>query len=147
MKKHITLSGDDLRLCEAAIDAAQFAYAPYSDFFVGAAVMTEDGNVYTGCNIENASYPAGICAERVAVSKAVSEGETELAVIAIAGGKFGDIGEVCPPCGICRQALSEFCAPEKLRVLLAGSSDGELFADEYTLAELLPLYFSKESME
>lgn len=91
-----------------AKEAMTSAYAPYSDFFVGAALLCKDGSVYTGCNIENAAFGAGICAERTALFKAVSDGKREFTAIAVVGGKHGETEDFCYPCGICRQALSEF---------------------------------------
>lgn len=134
-------------LAEKACGAVRNAYAPYSGFRVGAAILGESGRIYSGCNVENASYPAGICAERTAAAKAVSEGERVFTAIAIAGGKDGEISDICPPCGICRQFLSEFCEPEKLRVILVGESGGRCLIEERTLAELLPLYFSKNELK
>lgn len=91
-----------------AKEAMANAYAPYSNFFVGAALLCRDGSVYTGCNVENAAFGAGICAERTALFKAVSEGHKDFVAIAIVGGRNGVIEDFCYPCGICRQALSEF---------------------------------------
>lgn len=142
------ITGDTkLALAEKACAAAQNAYSPYSGFCVGAAILGESGRIYTGCNVENASYPAGICAERTAAAKAVSEGERSFLAIAIAGGKSGKISEICPPCGICRQTLSEFCEPEKLCVILAGEHNGRRVIEEHTLSELLPMYFSKTKLD
>ena len=128
---------DRKALMEAALKARESAYAPYSEFCVGAAVECTDGSVYTGCNVENASYPCGICAERVAVSKAVSEGRRTFRTIAVAGSS----PEKCTPCGICRQFLYEF-SPEL--TVLCGDKDGGF--DEITLAELLPRGFGAASM-
>ena len=125
-------------LMQAALDARSKAYAPYSGFFVGAAVMCGDGSVYTGCNVENASYPCGICAERTAVSKAVSEGKRRFVMIAVAGSS----AEKCTPCGICRQFLYEF-APDM--TVLCGNDSGEY--DELTVSDLLPRGFGAASME
>ncbi len=124
-------------LMKAAIEAKELAYAPYSRFSVGAAVMCDDGTFYTGCNIENASYPCGICAERTAVSKAVSEGKRKFRMIAVTGSS----AEKCTPCGICRQFLYEF-APEM--VVLCGDKDGAF--DEIALSELLPRGFGASSL-
>ena len=96
------------QLVQAAVAAMPRAYAPYSGFFVGAALLAADGRVFTGCNIENASFTPTVCAERTAVFKAVSEGVRDFKMLAIAGGKSGKLTGVCPPCGVCRQVLSEF---------------------------------------
>ena len=122
-------------LARAAIDAAQRAYAPYSKFKVGAALLAEDGRVFTGCNVENASYGLTNCAERTAVLKAVSEGATRFKAIAIAGGA----GNVAMPCGACRQVLAEFCPPDA--PVRCVSLDGAITKD-FTVGELLPGVFS-----
>lgn len=124
-------------LCSLAIKAMENAYVPYSGFHVGAALLTKSGKVYTGCNIENASYSPTVCAERTAVFKAVSEGEREFSAIAVVGGQNGEINGVCPPCGVCRQVLAEFCK-EDFTVLLV---KGEWEYEKYTLADLLPMSF------
>lgn len=123
----------DSELFEIAKAAAQNAYAPYSSFTVGAALLTKDGKVYTGCNIENAAFSPTNCAERTAFFKAVSEGEREFSAIAVAGGKNLSFEEFCFPCGVCRQVMSEFC-DEDFRII-AGNSEG---VKSFTLAELLP---------
>ena len=115
------------------------SYAPYSKFQVGAALLTKDGKVYHGCNIENAAYTPTNCAERTAVFKAVSEGEREFRAIAVCG----DAEEYLAPCGVCRQVLLEFTEPEKFVVLMAAKS-GEY--RKMTLAELLPASFSKSDL-
>ena len=94
-------------LIHKAIAAREFAYAPYSNFCVGAALLTKSGKIYTGCNVENAGYSATNCAERTAFFKAVSEGEREFAAIAIVGGPRGPLTEYCSPCGVCRQVMAE----------------------------------------
>ena len=128
-------------LIRAALQARENAYAPYSGFQVGAALQTAEGKIYTGCNIENASYPAGNCAERTALFKAVSEGERDFSAIVIAGGPAGQApADLCPPCGICRQVMSEFCGPD-FRVILAKSEEEY---EVHPLSELLPLAFSLE---
>ncbi len=114
------------------------AYSPYSGFTVGAAVLCESGEIYTGSNIENASYPAGICAERVALSKAISEGKKPLA-IAVAGGKKGEDAVLCPPCGICLQFMSEFMTKECFVIF----AENEV----KTLGELLPFGFDGEKLK
>ena len=124
-------------LISLAKDARKYAYAPYSDFFVGAALLCSDGTVYTGCNIENASFTPTCCAERVAIFKAVSEGKRDFEAIAVFGGKLLKESE-CYPCGVCRQVLCEFCSKD-LRVIVSdGTEDGIL---EMTLGELLPKSF------
>ena len=99
-------------LAQLAKKAMEQAYAPYSGYKVGAALLCTDGAVYTGCNIENAAFSPTICAERVAFAKAVSEGHRDFAVIAVCGGKDGVITGVFPPCGVCRQVMAEFCRPD-----------------------------------
>jgi len=101
-------------LIEYAIEAMDRAYAPYSGYKVGAALLCADGAVYQGCNIENASFSPTICAERTAFSKAVSEGQREFIAIAVCGGRDGVISGVFPPCGVCRQVMREFCKDEFL---------------------------------
>ena len=125
-------------LVKIAIEAMHKAYAPYSGYFVGAALLTKDGKVYTGCNIENASFTPTICAERTAFSKAVSEGDKEFSAIAIVGGKGGKMVGAFPPCGVCRQVMAEFCDPDNFKVYL-GLPDGNF--EEYTLGDLLPAGF------
>ncbi len=124
-------------LMDMAQEAMTRAYAPYSGFRVGAALLCADGTVYTGCNIENASYTPTVCAERTAVFKAVSEGKGDFTAIAVCGGKDGTISGLCPPCGVCRQVLREFCRDDFVVYL----TDGEAIKT-YTLAQLLPLSFS-----
>ncbi|MBQ8576382.1 MAG: cytidine deaminase [Clostridia bacterium] len=135
----VAVTGEMLVRC--AVRAMKNAYAPYSHHTVGAALLTADGRVYTGCNVENAAFSPSCCAERVALYKAVSEGVKEFSAIAIVGGKHGNITSMCAPCGVCRQTLREFCDPETFLVLL-GCDDGSGFRyEEYTLAELLPKSF------
>ena len=122
-----------------AIEAMGRAYAPYSGYKVGAALLCADGTVYQGCNIENASYTPTICAERTAFSKAVSEGQREFTAIAICGGKDGVIEGRFPPCGVCRQVMREFCGPDFLVYMITGPR-GEY--ETRTLAQLLPDSFS-----
>ena len=133
---------DDKRLCEEAVRAAAAAYAPYSGYKVGAALLCSDGSVYTGCNIENASFSPTVCAERVAFFKAVSDGKTSFSAIAVAGGKDGVVTGVFPPCGVCRQVMAEFCDPKRFRILLVHSQGYE----ERTLDMLLPGGFSGDYM-
>ncbi len=133
---------NDRMLVDIAIEAMKNAYAPYSGFCVGAALLCADGGVYTGCNVENASYGATNCAERTAAFKAVSEGKREFSAIAIVGGRDGKISEYCSPCGICRQVLLEF-AQKDMRVILYNGEN----VRSYALSELMPLGFSKENVE
>lgn len=131
-------------LIKNAKDAMKASYSPYSSYKVGAALLTKDGRIYTGCNIENASFTPTVCAERVAIFKAVSEGAHEFEAIAIVGGKDGMISGTFPPCGVCRQVMFEFCEPEEFKVYLGGA-DGEY--EVYKLCELLPVSFSKTKMD
>lgn len=133
---------DERSLIEAARRAAKNAYAPYSGFSVGAALLASDGRVFTGCNVENSSFGVTNCAERTALFKAVSEGAHSFCAIAIVGGKEGEAQKPCPPCGVCRQALSEFCQKDFLILLF----DGEHVL-RYTLEELLPCTFDRHSLE
>lgn len=135
----MTLTNKDLLL--KAVEAREFAYAPYSNHKVGAALLGKSGKIYTGCNVENAAYTPTNCAERTAIFKAISEGEREFSAIAVVGGIGDTLSEVCAPCGVCRQVLAEFCesdmpvimgTPEKVKVS--------------TLAELLPLSFGKSDL-
>ena len=131
----------DKELLLKAVEAREFAYAPYSNHKVGAALLGKSGKVYTGCNVENAAYTPTNCAERTAVFKAISEGEREFAAIAVVGGLGDNLSEICAPCGVCRQVLAEFCdsdmpvimgTPEKIKVS--------------TLADLLPFSFGKADL-
>lgn len=131
----------DSELINIAVSAMKNAYAPYSGFKVGAALLTGDGQCFTGCNIENASYPAGICAERAAISCAVSSGAKEFVKIAIVGGANGDLTDFCTPCGICRQALAEFCDKDFEIITYNGSR-----TETHTLGELLPLSFGRDNL-
>ena len=130
-------------LIKSAIDSLDRSYAPYSHFNVAAAVLASSGKIYTGVNVENASYPAGICAERNAIFHAVACGEREITAIAIVGGLNGQITDYCPPCGVCRQVMREFCDPEHMTVIIAKSTDEY---KEMTLAELLPESFGPDSI-
>ncbi len=125
-------------LIRQAAAARENAVAPYSHFMVGAALLGENGVVYTGCNIENAAYTPTNCAERTALFKAVSEGVTKFTDIAIVGAKQGEVNTlVTAPCGVCRQALYEFCGPE-LNVIMAKTETDYI---EMSLGELLPYGF------
>ena len=123
-------------LTEKAKQAMTTAYAPYSGFTVGAALLCADGSVYAGCNIENAAYSPTLCAERTAFAKAVSEGKRDFTAIAICGGKDGHITGFCTPCGVCRQVMAEFCK-EDFKVILVKPNGYE----ERTLSQLLPESF------
>ena len=129
------------RLMESAAEAREFAYSPYSGYCVGAALLAEDGRIFTGCNVENAAFSPTNCAERTAVFKAVSEGARRFSAIAIVGGRRGETSPFCAPCGVCRQVLAEFCTAE-LTVLL-GTPD---HFSVHTLGELLPFSFTKDEL-
>ena len=133
---------NDKDLIKAAFGAMRNAYAPYSGYKVGAALLAASGTVYIGCNIENASFSPTNCAERTAFFSAISAGEREFQKIAVVGGKKGEEPtEPCPPCGVCRQVMREFCAPD-FAILLSGKG-GIL---RYTLEELLPAGFGGEML-
>ena len=125
-------------LFDVAEKMLNFSYSPYSHFCVGAALLCADGTIYTGCNIENAAYGPSNCAERTAIFKAVSEGKKDFVAIAIVGGKNGVIEDFCPPCGVCRQVLAEFCKKDFLILL----KDKKNQVKEFTLEQLLPESFS-----
>lgn len=126
-----------LKLCETAAKVSENAYAPYSECFVGAALLTKSKKVFTGANIENASFPAGICAERSAFCAALSANEREFEAIAIAGGKNKTFSPDFMPCGICRQFISEFVSDD-FKILIYSGNDFK----QYTMSELLPHSFS-----
>ena len=130
------------QLASLAMDAMEKAYSPYSDYKVGAALLCKDGSVYTGCNVENASFSATNCAERTAFFKAVSEGKREFSAIAICGGKDGVIEGLFPPCGVCRQVMREFCDDNFEIHLLAKEG-----IETYTLGELLPVSFAPQTIK
>lgn len=132
-------------LLEEAVKAREKAYAPYSGFRVGAALLGKGGKVYQGCNIENAAYTPSNCAERTAFFKAVSEGEREFLAMAIAGGmESGGTQQMCAPCGVCRQVMMEFCNPKEFQVILADGPGGYRV---FTLEELLPWGFGPENLK
>ena len=137
------MMADPEALCHEAIKARAFSYAPYSHFSVGAALLSGDGTVYRGCNIENAAYTPTNCAERTAFFKAVSEGCRSFSAIAIAGGPFGsEPVEFCAPCGVCRQVMMEFCDPETFIIYLVRcDAAGSCEIRTYTLSQLLPESF------
>lgn len=125
-------------LFSMAVKAAEYSYSPYSHFRVGAALLAADGRIFTGCNIENASYPLTNCAERTALFKAVSEGVREFRAIAVAGSASDDFSKPCAPCGACLQALSEFCGDDLVVILSNGF---------FRLSDFLPLRFGADSMK
>ena len=127
----------DLELLAKASEARRMAYAPYSNYTVGAALLCADGKVYSGCNIENASFTPTVCAERCAIHKAVSEGEREFLKIAIVGGRREEADGFAPPCGVCRQVMAEFCRGDFEIILL---KDGK--PQKETLDSVMPLRFS-----
>ena len=131
-------------LVEAAIEATKFAYVPYSNFKVGAAILADNGKIYTGCNIENASYSPTNCAERTAIFKAVSEGVTKFKKIAVVGGPNGNLENYCPPCGVCRQVISEF-ADEEFELIL-GTSKNKYEVYNF-FEEVLPLSFTAKELK
>ena len=133
------------KLIREAFQARRMAYTPYSHFQVGAALLTKEGRIYRGCNIENAAYTPTNCAERTAFFKAVSEGEHNFAAIAIVGGAE-DAGQLdyCAPCGVCRQVMMEFCDPETFQIILAVSREKY---DIFTLKELLPFGFGPDNLK
>lgn len=130
-------------MIELAIKQLAFSYTPYSGFKVGASLLTKNGKLYTGCNIENAAYTPTNCAERTAFFKAVSEGEREFEAICVVGGKDGILTEYAAPCGVCRQVMMEFCNPDKFQIILATSKEQY---EVFTLKELLPLGFGPENL-
>ena len=126
------------KLLELAREAMTHAYAPYSGYCVGAALLCADGTVYGGCNIENASYSPTNCAERTAFFKAVFDGKRDFTAIAVVGGKDGVITGAFPPCGVCRQVMREFCRDDFM-IYIGGA--GESY-QSLTLAQILPYSFS-----
>lgn len=132
----------DKELLLTAIKEMKKSYSPYSNCKVGAALLCKNGKIFTGTNIENAAFSPTICAERVAVFKAVSEGEREFSKIAVAGGKDGIVDGIFAPCGVCRQVLREFCSDD-FQIILGENEE------EYkvvTLKDLLPLSFSPDNV-
>ena len=130
-------------LLDEALTMTKHSYTPYSHFKVGAALLGKSGKIYGGCNIENAAYTPSNCAERTAVFTAVAAGEREFEAICVVGGPEGDCTDFCPPCGVCRQVLREFCDPARFTVLL-GREDGEI--KSFLLNELLPESFGGENL-
>ena len=131
------------KLIEAALQARKSAYAPYSHYTVGAALLAADGRIYSGCNVENSSYGASNCAERTAIFKAVSEGQQSFYAIAIVGGMEGQAPvDYANPCGICRQVMQEFCTAD-FRIYVGRSKEDYR---EYTLGEIMPFGFGGDSI-
>ena len=130
------------KLCELAKEAMTHAYAPYSGYQVGAALLCKDDSVYLGCNLENAAFSPTVCAERTAFFKALFDGHREFTAIAVCGGKNGVITKTSPPCGVCRQVMAEFCK-EDFRIYLTDESNTIY---EYSLAQVLPMGFSSSSL-
>ena len=126
------------KLIEQAIEAMTHAYAPYSGYKGGAALRRADGTVYTGCNIENASYTPTVCAERTAFFKAAYDGHRDFTAIAVCGGKDGVITSLFPPCGVCRQVMREFCRDDFMGYMAGPNGTWE----GYPLIEMLPHSFS-----
>ena len=125
------------KLCELAKEAMMRAYAPYSGYFVGAALLCADGTVYQGCNIENSAFGPTNCAERTAFFKAIYDGQRDFAAIAVCGGKAGEIAGLFPPCGVCRQVMREFCKDNFLIYMVTPEG-----YETRTLAQILPDSFS-----
>ena len=128
---------DNEKLIDLAANAMENSYSPYSSFRVGAALLLKNGGVVTGCNIENSAYSPCICAERLAIFKAVSNGRKEFLKIAVVGGKNSEKADLCLPCGVCRQVMSEFCGGEF--IIIIRGQDGSV--TEKSLQELFPLPF------
>ena len=125
--------------------ARERAYAPYSKYMVGAALLTKSGKIYHGCNIENAAYGPTNCAERTAFFKAIYDREREFEKIAIVGGKEGsEANDTCAPCGVCRQVMMEFCNPEEFKIVLANGEDKYI---EFSLIELFPHGFGPANLK
>ena len=132
----------DKELLLSAIKAMEKSYSPYSGCKVGAALLCKNGKVFTGANIENASFSPTICAERVAIFKAVNEGERDFLKIAVAGGKNGIINGIFAPCGVCRQVMREFCNDDFQIIMGENEEDYKVV----TLKDLLPLSFSPDNV-
>lgn len=130
-------------LIQNAVKMLERSYIPYSNFAVGASLMTTDGKIYNGCNIENASYGPSNCAERTAFFKAVSEGERDFKAIAIVGGPNRIMKDYCAPCGVCRQVMYEFCGGKDFKIILAKS---EAEYKIFSLEEIFPLGFGIDDL-
>ena len=135
---------DYKNLIENALEARKMAYAPYSNFTVGAALLAANGQIFTGCNIESASFSPTNCAERTALFTAIAQGVKDFTAIAVVGGKIGETKlDYCAPCGVCRQMLAEFCTPVEFKVIIAKTENDYLVK---TLEELLPMSFGPERL-
>lgn len=132
---------DSRELVKLAVDAMAKAYTPYSNFKVGAALLTDDDEVYIGCNIENAAYGPTVCAERVAFFSAVRDGKRKFSKIAVVGGMGGELTSFTYPCGVCRQVMREFCDDDFVLVFFDGTN-----VKEHTLSEILPFSFSPKDL-
>ena len=130
-------------LIEIAVDMTKMSYSPYSHFRVGAALLAKNGQIYTGCNIENAGYTPSNCAERTAFFQAVSEGVKEFRAIAVVGGPHGELKQLTAPCGVCRQVMMEFCDPKTFQIIMA--TDKENY-QVMSLEELLPMGFGPRDL-
>ena len=142
-EKYVLSSPMIEELIRQAREAMAFAYTPYSDFKVGAALLTKSKKIYRGCNIENAAYTPTNCAERTAFFKAVSDGVTDFTAICIVGGKSGELTEYTAPCGVCRQVMMEFCSPEEFQIVLATDTN---HYEIHTLKEMLPMGFGPDNL-
>lgn len=143
MKQPISLDQRQIgALIDAAIKARAYAYAPYSGFLVGAALLDEQGQMHTGCNIENAAYTPSVCAERTALFSAVAKGIITFRALAVVGARQGENPGYVTPCGVCRQVLSEFCPPDM--PVIAAESDRAYRI--YTLGQLLPHHFGPDHL-
>ena len=131
------------QLIDLAIKQLEFSYVPYSHFKVGAALLAKGGEIYTGCNIENAAYTPTNCSERTAFFKAVSEGVREFEAICVVGGKDGVLTDYASPCGVCRQVMMEFCDPDTFQIIMAVNKEKY---KNYTLKEMLPMGFGPNNL-
>ena len=139
----------DTELLMQAVHARENSYCPYSRFAVGAALLTAEGRVYTGCNIENAAYTPTNCAERTAFFKAVSSGERNFTAIAVVGGSRDSAAmRFCSPCGVCRQVMMEFCVPDTFRIIMGAEKENGGFEIQIrTLQDMLPESFGSGNLE
>lgn len=131
-------------LLSTAHEMLKFSYAPYSAFKVGAALLCESGKIFGGCNIENAAFSPSNCAERTAFFNAISSGAREFEAIAIVGGADGIVKDFCPPCGVCRQVMMEFCDAKSFKIIL---QDGSGATKEFSLEEILPMGFGAKNLQ